>query len=208
MSKTAYEKAASGEWVDSADLAKLVRNALKKAFRGIKFSVRSKGCGISVRWQDGPPAEEVRGIADDYRTAGFDGSIDLAYSYSLWLYADGSASVAHSEGTVGSNGYAPEIIGSSLRADGVLCTQVSRVYISCYRDLSRASYERGYERAVNRYDLPPHSIEYRESGFVCQPDVWVESHRTWLSCIFLRESEKAADEQWFAANKRWWLVES
>lgn len=206
MSKTAYEKAATGEWVDGTDLAKLVRAALKKAFNGVKFSVRSSGSSVSIRWQDGPPVEEVRWVAGDYQTAGFDGSIELAYSYSLWLYADGSASVAHSEGTVGSNGYAPEIIASSLRPDGVLCTQVSRVYISCYRDLSRTAYERGYERAVNRYNLPPHTIEHRESGFVCTPDVWVESHRNWLSCIFRCESEKAVDEQWFAANQR--LVEA
>jgi len=47
-------------YVSVAETAKLVRAALKAAFPGITFSVRSKsysmGASISVRWTDGPAA--------------------------------------------------------------------------------------------------------------------------------------------------------
>jgi len=59
----------------------LVRAALKAAFPGITFSVRSKsysmGASISVRWTDGPTEKDVERITGEYRGATFDGMIDL-----------------------------------------------------------------------------------------------------------------------------------
>jgi len=68
-------------YVSVAETAKLVRAALKAAFPGITFSVRSKsysmGASISVRWTDGPTEKDVERITGEYRGATFDGMIDL-----------------------------------------------------------------------------------------------------------------------------------
>ncbi len=68
-------------YVSVAETAKLVRAALKAAFPGVTFSVRSKsysmGASISVRWTDGPTEKDVERITGEYRGATFDGMIDL-----------------------------------------------------------------------------------------------------------------------------------
>jgi hypothetical protein len=205
MNKTAYEKATAGEWVDSADLAKLIRSSLKKSFAGVQFRVRTAAGSIHISWVDGPPTKEVRWVASDYETAGFDGSIDLAYSYSLWLYPDGTASVAHCAGTSGSQGFVPEIIGSAQRPDGVLCTNVHSTYVFEHRELSVEARLRGYERAVQRHELPEHTVEPTEHGLRVKPDVFIgdsNSYRgTWLSCLIDQYASDILDEEWFANHK-------
>ena len=63
-----------------AETAKLVRQALKEAFPGIKFGVRSStysmGASISVSWTDGPNNAQVEAVADRFSGSYFDGSID------------------------------------------------------------------------------------------------------------------------------------
>jgi len=55
------------EYVSVTDTAKLVRQALKEAFPGAKFSVRSHtysgGSSVSVHWTDGPQRAEVDNVA-------------------------------------------------------------------------------------------------------------------------------------------------
>ena len=55
------------EYLSVADTAKLVRSALKKAFPGVKFSVRSTsysgGSSVRVGWTDGPQTAEVDKVA-------------------------------------------------------------------------------------------------------------------------------------------------
>ena len=55
------------EYVSVADTAKLVRSALKQAFPGVKFSVRSTsysgGSSVRVGWTDGPQSAEVDKVA-------------------------------------------------------------------------------------------------------------------------------------------------
>lgn len=67
--------------ISCADTAKLVRAALKTAFPGVKFSVKSStysgGASIDVNWVDGPTAQEVDAIAKRFEGATFDGMIDL-----------------------------------------------------------------------------------------------------------------------------------
>lgn len=103
------EKTPSAEWIDAADVAKLVRARAKTDFPGVKFSVRtskySMGASISVCWCDGPTTKEVDEAVGQFGGSGFDGSIDLKYSWSSWLLPDGSAQVARSPGTSGSMGY-------------------------------------------------------------------------------------------------------
>jgi len=64
-----------------AETAKLVRGALKAAFPGQKFSVRSStyagGASIRVSWIDGPTQPEVDAVVKQFEGATFDGMIDL-----------------------------------------------------------------------------------------------------------------------------------
>lgn len=89
-----------------AETAKLVRAALKKAFPGVKFSVRSEtysmGASIHVRWTDGPTDTAVRAVTDVYAGADFDGMVDLKVYCDHWLHPDGTVTLAHRPGTNGS----------------------------------------------------------------------------------------------------------
>lgn len=72
---------ASPRYISCAETAALVRQALRKAFPRVTFSVRSKtysgGASITVRWTDGPTSGEVERIAKAFAGASFDGMIDL-----------------------------------------------------------------------------------------------------------------------------------
>ena len=71
--------------------AKLIRQSLKEAFPGVKFSVRSStysgGASIDVSWTDGPNAAQVESITKGFKAASFDGSID--YQGSIHHMMDG-----------------------------------------------------------------------------------------------------------------------
>lgn len=123
-------KALEGKFVDNKDLTFLVREALKRAFPGVKFSVRNPYySSINVRWANGPTRKEVVSVIGCFETKGFDGMIDLAYSKGFWLYSDGTASHAICEGTEGSCGTVSESIGSSLKPDGVLVTNTASCFV-------------------------------------------------------------------------------
>jgi hypothetical protein len=68
-------------YISVVDTAKEVRTALKAAFPGQKFSVRSDsysgGASIRVRWTDGPARRDVERVAKEFAGATFDGMIDL-----------------------------------------------------------------------------------------------------------------------------------
>ncbi|QIE30387.1 LPD29 domain-containing protein [Caballeronia sp. SBC2] len=74
-----------------AETAKLIRQSLKEAFSGAKFSVRSSaysgGASISVSWTDGPNPAQVESITRGFKAAYFDGSID--YQGSIHHMMDG-----------------------------------------------------------------------------------------------------------------------
>jgi hypothetical protein len=94
----------------TADVAKLIRAALKQAYPHTAFSVRtssySGGSSISIRWTDGPSVANVEAIAGDYQGRGFDGSIDLGYSIDAWML-NGKIIGTRSNGTAGSRGSVP-----------------------------------------------------------------------------------------------------
>lgn len=96
-------------YLSAADTAKLVRNALKRHFPTVRFSVRSHtyagGASINVGWTDGPASQLVDGIVKQFAGGGFDASIDMAYHVDHWLLPDGSTVCARSPGTTGSMGY-------------------------------------------------------------------------------------------------------
>lgn len=68
------------DYLSVAETAKLVRQALKESFPGIKFGVRSKsysgGASINVDWTDGPNVNQVEWVTSSFEGAYFDGSID------------------------------------------------------------------------------------------------------------------------------------
>lgn len=72
---------AEKRYLSCAETAVLVRKALKEAFPGQKFSVRSStysgGASIDVSWTDGPTAVAVDEVVERFRGADFDGMIDL-----------------------------------------------------------------------------------------------------------------------------------
>ena len=69
-----------------AEAAKRIRADLKKAFPGVKFSIRSEtfsqGSAVRVSYSDGPPRKAVEEIAEQFGQRGqrgFDGSDDSTY---------------------------------------------------------------------------------------------------------------------------------
>ncbi len=68
-------------YISAADTSKLIRKALKAAFPGAKFSVRtstySGGASAQVTYTDGPALEDVNAIAKPFAGGSFDGMIDL-----------------------------------------------------------------------------------------------------------------------------------
>jgi hypothetical protein len=81
----------STTYISCADTAKLIRQALKEAFHGVKFSVKSStysgGASISIRWTDGPSSAMVDAVAGTFQGAYFDGMTD--YKGSTFAMIDG-----------------------------------------------------------------------------------------------------------------------
>jgi hypothetical protein len=100
-----------------------VRQALKEAFPGVKFGVRSRtysgGASMRVQWMDGPNAAQVEAVTGRFEASYFDGSID--YKGSIYHMMDGQQ--------------------VSFGADSIHCT----------RDYSDASIERAIDAVFRRY---------------------------------------------------------
>lgn len=98
-------------YLTCAETARLVRTALREAFPGITFSVRSKiysgGASITVQWTGAPLTRDVQAVAQQFEGAAFDGTIDLKCYATHWLTTDGRVRVAYTEGTTGSRGVIP-----------------------------------------------------------------------------------------------------
>lgn len=72
------------------EVAAYIRQDLKAAFPGTKFSVRmsqySMGSSVAVSWQDGPSVQQVEYITDPLDFYRFDGSQDLASTAPAGMY--------------------------------------------------------------------------------------------------------------------------
>lgn len=68
------------QYLSCADTAKLVRAALKEAFPGVKFSVKSNvyagGASINVSYTDGPSSAQVKAIVGVFEGSYFCGMTD------------------------------------------------------------------------------------------------------------------------------------
>ena len=82
--------------------AKNMRIELKRAFSGVKFSVRSRsfsmGDAIDVRWTDGPTSKQVNAIIHKYSGGSFNG-MDDSYTYesTAWTDAFGDSKYVHAQ---------------------------------------------------------------------------------------------------------------
>ncbi|PLX76774.1 MAG: hypothetical protein C0607_03690 [Azoarcus sp.] len=80
----------STKYLSCAETAKLVRQALKEAFPGIKFSVRSSnysgGASMRIEWLDGPNTAQVEAVACRFKASYFDGGIDYKGSIYHMMY--------------------------------------------------------------------------------------------------------------------------
>lgn len=92
------------QYITCKETAKLARAALKKAFAGVKFSVRSDNSSLRIEWMDGPTVKQIDAVVQCYGGGRFDGMIDMAYDVSSWLMPDGSAIVARNPGSACSRG--------------------------------------------------------------------------------------------------------
>ena len=70
-----------------------IRAELKRAFPGVKFSVRKVNYGsLSIGWKDGPTEAQVEAITDKYETGHFNGMEDIyEYNTGPWHEVFGGA---------------------------------------------------------------------------------------------------------------------
>lgn len=162
----------TAEHIDTTEQAKLIRQALKKAFPAIKFSARisryAGGSSVDVQWTDGPTEDQVRAITDGYAGGGFDGMIDMAYSVQAWLLPDGSVRYAGSDGTGGSRGSVPASYGSPMHPDARL-VRFSGDYVQTQRTISPEFQARCLDKVRETLG---HPMELEDHV----PDFWYRGH--------------------------------
>ena len=139
--------------IDTAETAKMIRAALKKAFPSVKFSVRlsrySGGSSIRVDWFDGPTKGMVDALVGQYRGGGFDGMIDMAYSIDHWLLPDGCVMAARSTGTEGSRGTVEAF--DTDRPDGAELVHFGNSHLFTGRKLSQEFMQQAFERLQRKF---------------------------------------------------------
>jgi hypothetical protein len=155
------------EYLSCAETAKLVRAALKKAFPGIKFSVRSDvysgGASIRVKWVDGPSEKAAKAVAGVYAGGGFDGMIDMAFSVDSWLMPDGSAAFASSPGTSGSMGvYAP--YDHDAPAPGAKKVRFGADFVFCDKEWSVETFSAAVAKVCDDYGIEIPKITVSDYG--------------------------------------------
>lgn len=157
------------DYLSCAETARLLRAALKPAFPGVKFSVRSDvysgGASIDVGWTDGPTQHEVRRVSDRYAGGGFDGMIDMAYNVDHWLEPDGTATLAYSPGTVGSAGSIPGDSNPQPSADARMVSFGAH-YVFANRSISE-TFRAVLERRLEAYWGGRERAEQQ-----CRPRYW------------------------------------
>ena len=165
-------------YISAVDTAKLVRGALKRAFPGVKFSVRSPhGSEIRVQWTDGPSEPAVKRVISAYDGGGFDSMIDLSYNSYSWLNPKtGEAAFAQTDGTTGSMGtVAPAQVDNPWPGVGKLVSFGAK-YVFTSRRFTRETLEKALATVTERYGVPAPEIHDYGDGWepVLNPcsDAW------------------------------------
>lgn len=116
MMQEREKEAEMTSYLTCAETAKLVRQALKESFPGVKFSVRSDtyagGASIDVGWTDGPTSKQVDQILGAFEGAYFDGMID--YKGSRYHRLDGNPVRFGADFVSGSKHYSDALIARAI----------------------------------------------------------------------------------------------
>lgn len=156
-------------YLTCAETAKLLRQALKAAFPGVRFGVRSHtyagGASIDVEWLDGPTEAEVSAITNRHRAADFDSMIDMETSRAHWLTPQGEVYVAEVRGTEGQRG---SIAGAEYIKphDDAELVSLGSKYIHTRRNYSRAMLERACAWALREWGEAPEIRAHEWKGEV------------------------------------------
>lgn len=95
-----------------ATAAQNIRAALKHSFPGVRFSVRTDGNAVNVRWTDGPTDADVSPIVDRFQQGHFDGMTDC-YEYSRSPFCETFGGAKY---TFTCRDYSPAFLGACLAA--------------------------------------------------------------------------------------------
>ena len=133
------------ENLTAAETAVIIKTALKSNFPEAKFSVTSKcfagGSSVNVRWRNGPPENTVKTLVNQYKSAAFDGMIDMKTVRDHFLLPDGSATLAYDPGTQGSTGTHPRVDNSHQLATlppGTRRVCLGGSWVTCNRQVDNA----------------------------------------------------------------------
>jgi hypothetical protein len=172
------------------EVARMARADLRRAFPAVKFRVYqgSGGGSLNVVWTDGPTGREVDAIAGQYQGAGFDGSIDLAYSVDAWVL-DGEIIGHRTTGTADSRGSVPAYGIIPPHDDAELWT-LPRVYVWTRRRASVARLAEQIARLAHAWRMDAPAIaEWHDSGAYVDPtreqdlQCWNRTHRYWAELL-------------------------
>lgn len=99
-------------YISGPDTARLIRSALRLAFPGVKFAVRTRrstwSSAVDVDWIDGPTKSAVDAALSGFRGKDFDGMIDLEFTSDCYIDArTGTVGFARTAGSAGSGGVVP-----------------------------------------------------------------------------------------------------
>jgi Large polyvalent protein associated domain 29 len=144
-------------WLGIKEGNKLLRKHLAAEFPGVKFSVKgqsySGGSSTDISWIDGPLQKQVEKIASAYGYKGFDGMIDLQYSYSQYLTPEGRIVCGGTSGTVGSMGTVSPFKIEPPAGSVPICSGIG--YVFCNRKHSVGMYRRAVESVCRKYGVEP-----------------------------------------------------
>jgi phospholipid N-methyltransferase len=139
-------------YIDSCDVAKLIRFELDKKFPNQKFSVKTKkysgGSSIDVSWIDGPTTKEVDSIVNLFSGASFDGMIDMQVQHSHYLTPSGLV-YGGTSGSTGSMGTI-EPISNSCPKNGIKVSLGSN-YIFTNRHYNEETEKAAFDYCLGYY---------------------------------------------------------
>lgn len=133
------------KYLSCTETSKLIRQSLKEAFPGIKFSVRSStysgGASISVSWTDGPNASQVEAVVAVFKGSYFDSSID--YKGSIYHMMDGEQVSLGADFIFCRREYSSQVIQSAI----------DRVYRLLKGNFTKDGIQKPTAEAYNRGEL-------------------------------------------------------